>query len=74
MDIRKIVSEIISKRCDISSISEDDKLLDLGLDSLDLVETMLEIEEALGIEFDSEEIADADSLKDILKIIEKKIQ
>ena len=74
MDVKKVVSEIISKRCDISNVSEDDNLAKLGLDSLDLVEAMLEIEEALNIEFDSEEIAEAGSLKDILNIIEKKIK
>ena len=49
MDVRKTVSEIIAKRCDISNLKEEDELSALGLDSLDLVEAMLEIEEALGI-------------------------
>ena len=74
MDVRKVVSEIIAKRCDISNLKEDDKLSALGLDSLDLVEAMLEIEEALNIEFDNAEMEEASTLRDILNIIEKKLK
>ena len=74
MDIREQVKAIISKRCDVSSLKEEDEISKLGLDSLDLVEAMLEIEEALNIEFDSAEIAEAKTLKDIIVLIEKKLQ
>ena len=74
MDIREQVKAIISKRCDVSSLKEEDELSKLGLDSLDLVEAMLEIEEALNIEFDSAEIAEAKTLKDIIVLIEKKLK
>ena len=40
MDTKKIVSEILAKRVDISALKEEDSLKDLGLDSLDLVEVM----------------------------------
>ena len=73
MDIREKVKAIISKRCDVSSLKEEDELSKLGLDSLDLVEAMLEIEEELNIEFDSAEIAEAKTLKDIIVLIEKKM-
>ena len=74
MDIKKTVSEILSKRVDVSSLKEEDSLSSLGLDSLDLVEVMLEIEEALGIEFDSEQIAEVVTLGDVLKLIETKLK
>ena len=74
MDVRKTVGEIIAKRCDISNLKEEDELSALGLDSLDLVEAMLEIEETLGIEFDNDEIGECKTLKDILELIEKKIK
>ena len=57
MDVRKVVSEILAKRVDISNLKETDSLKNIGLDSLDLVEVMLEIEDALGVEFDRDEIA-----------------
>ena len=66
------VKEILAKKIDISNLKEDDCLSELGLDSLDLVETMIEIEEELGIEFTSEEIANLKTLKDVIKLIESK--
>ncbi len=74
MDIKKVVSDILSKRVDISSLKEEDSLSSLGLDSLDLVEVMLEIEETLNIEFASDEIADVSTLGDVLKLIETKLK
>lgn len=73
MDTKKIVSEILAKRVDISALKEEDSLKDLGLDSLDLVEVMLEIEDTLHIEFDSEEIANLSTLKSVLDLINSKI-
>lgn len=74
MDVKKIVSDILAKRTDVSSLKEDDNLSALGLDSLDLVEVMLEIEDQLGIEFDSNEIGDVATLGDVLKLIETKMK
>lgn len=74
MDIKKVVSEILSKRVDVSSLREEDKLTALGLDSLDLVEVMLEIEDQLHIEFDSNEIGEVSTLGDVLKLIETKLK
>ena len=74
MDTKKIVSEILAKRVDISTLKEEDSLKDLGLDSLDLVEVMLEIEDTLHIEFDSEEIANLTTLKSVLDLINSKIK
>ena len=74
MDTRKVVSEILAKRIDISSLKETDSLKEIGLDSLDLVEVMLEIEDALGIEFDSEEIGGLSTLQSVLDLINSKIK
>ena len=74
MDIKKTVSEILAKRIDISNLKEEDNLSALGLDSLDLVEVMLEIEEELKIEFDSDQIAEVATLGDVIKLIEEKMK
>ena len=74
MDVKKTVSEILAKRVDISNLKEEDLLMDIGLDSLDLVEVMLEIEDALGFEFDSEEIANLSTLQSVLDLINSKIK
>lgn len=72
MDVLAQVKEILGKRIDITTIKEDDKLSNLGLDSLDLVEVMMELEEELNIEFSSDEIANVVTLKDVKDLIETK--
>ena len=54
MEILEVVKDAIKDRINIDSINYDDKLDELGLDSLDLVETMLKIEEAVGVEFNGD--------------------
>lgn len=72
MAVIDTVKTILGKRVDISNLKEDDDLNALGLDSLDLVEVMIEIEEELGIEFTSDEISSLNTLKDVLTLIESK--
>ena len=74
MDVKKVVSEILAKRIDITNLKEEDSLKEIGLDSLDLVEVMLEIEDTLHIEFDSEEIGALTTLKSVLDLINTKIK
>lgn len=68
----EILKSILSQRMDISSIKEDDSLSTLGLDSLDLVEIVIEIEEKLGVDFTSGEISKLETIKDVLKLMETK--
>lgn len=74
MSTKEQVIAIISKKCKIADLKEDDDLSKLGLDSLDLVEAMLEIEDALNIEFESNELSDLKTLKQVMDLIEKKLQ
>lgn len=73
MNVKETVIKILSSRVDIAKLNEHDPLTALGLDSLDLVEIMLEIEEAVGVEFEGEEIAKLKTLGDVLKAIEEKL-
>ena len=72
MNAIETVKAILSEKVDISNLKEEDSLTSLGLDSLDLVEVMLAIEDKLGIEFTSDEIAQLNTLKDVVKLIERK--
>lgn len=74
MSIEEKLKEILSERIDVSNLKEDDKLTDLGLDSLDLVEVMLKIEEELNIEFTSDEIAGLVTLKNVVNLIQSKVK
>ncbi len=72
MDAIETVKSILANRVDVSKLSENDLLSDIGLDSLDLVEVMLEIEDKLHIEFSSDEIASLTTIKDVIDLINKK--
>jgi acyl carrier protein len=72
MDAIETVKSILSEKVDVANLKEEDSLQSLGLDSLDLVEVMLAIEDKLSIEFTSDEIAQLSTLKDVVKLIERK--
>ena len=72
MDAIETVKAILAEKVDVNSLKEEDSLTSLGLDSLDLVEVMLAIEDKLNIEFTSEEITQLNTLKDVVDLIEKK--
>ena len=58
MEPLKVVKDAIKDRINIDSIKYEDKLDELGLDSLDLVELIMALEEEFDIE-----IPDADEEK-----------
>ncbi|NLB48284.1 MAG: acyl carrier protein [Erysipelotrichia bacterium] len=72
MESLEIVKNALKDRVDIEAIKLEDKLDDLGLDSLDLVEAMLKIEEVLHVEFTSDEIVSLKIVKDLVNLIESK--
>ena len=72
MNTIETVKSILAEKVDISKLKEDDELSKLGLDSLDLAEVMISIEDALGIEFTSAEILKLSTLRDVLNLIESK--
>ena len=73
MNAIETVKKILSTKVDVSKLKEEDSLTSLGLDSLDLVEIMLQIEDELGVEFTSDEIANLSTLKDVVNLIERKV-
>ena len=72
MEPLQVVKEAIKDRINVDSIKYDDKLDKLGLDSLDLVETMIKIETALDVEFTSDEIVELKTIQDVVNLIESK--
>ena len=73
MDIIETIKEILAKRVDVSKLKPEDSLSSLGLDSLDLVEVMLEIEYALHIEFTSDEITNLSNIQSVIDLINAKL-
>ena len=67
------LSAIVSKKIKTTNVPLESSLTDLGLDSLDKAEIMIEIEDAFGFEFDEEEMFDVKTVQDLLNLINKKI-
>ena len=68
----EIVKNIVSSKVEGVELNEDTILSELGLDSLDVVEITLEVEDKFHIEFTSSEISDLLSLKDVCELIRRK--
>ena len=63
---------ISSKTGDASKITMESSLKELGLDSLDLVEIILDAEERLGITFENDELLTFTTVGDVVKSAEAK--
>ena len=71
-DIKKILVE--TANVDVSKVTEEATLSeDLGIDSLDSVEIVLELESAYDIKIEDEEIQNLKTVGDIMKLVESKI-
>lgn len=68
------IRKIITKHVDITNVKEDTPLSELDIDSLDLVEAMMEIEEEFNIEFDNDEILNLKCFNDIVSVVENKLK
>ena len=69
IEIRKLFCE----RMKVETIDEAKSLKDFGLDSLDVVEMCLDLEDKYGIEFSPEELAEFKTVGDLLASIETKL-
>lgn len=68
------VKDMLSKqlRIDIDEIHDDSNIMeDLGVDSIDLVELLMSIEEKLGIVVSDEDAANLKTVKDVADYIEQ---
>lgn len=72
MNVVDTIKSIVADKVDVSNLKEDTPLSSLGLDSLDLAEIMISIEESLGVEFSSSEILKLKTLKDVISLVESK--
>ena len=63
---------ISAKTSDATKITMDSNLKELGLDSLDLVEIILDAEEKLGISFKDEELLSFTTVGDVVRSAEAK--
>ena len=68
-EIRKGIIE----RLKLTKIDESQSLRDLGLDSLDVVEMCLDLEDKYQIQFSTEELSSFKTIGDLLSSIQRKL-
>ena len=66
--VKKILADHLEM--DENEITESTTLDDLGVDSLDAVEIIMELEDEFGIEIPDDEVENVKTVGDIVKIIE----
>lgn len=74
MDYKAKLDKIITKISKNKEITPETSLKDLGLDSLDMVEVLMEVEEELDIQFEEEEMVNLKTVNDVYNAIERKIK
>lgn len=67
------IEQIFTDLLKIDKIEPSMELKSLGLDSLDLVEVMMQIEEEFGIEFSNDEMLGFTTVADVVSDLEKKL-
>ncbi|HQG97860.1 MAG TPA: acyl carrier protein [Thermotogota bacterium] len=75
LEIYKIVKGIIVKRMGVSAstvLPQSSLTEDIGADSLELVDLMMDLEEILGIRIENSELSDVETVRDVVNLIESK--
>lgn len=66
------IKEALSSKLKGQELTLDSNLRDLGIDSLDVVDLIMDLEEELRIEFSDEELMSIHTMKDVCDLIDKK--
>ncbi len=66
------IAKIVAERtgCDVAIVKPESKFSDLGIDSLDTVELLMELEDEIGIEIELDE--KIETIEDLDKFIQSK--
>ncbi len=65
------ITKKLAEACHKDSIDVNANFKELGLDSLDVVELLLQLEEEYGIHFDDVDMSGIVTVKDLIDVIEK---
>lgn len=64
---------MFAERLGVKKVDESKSLKDLGLDSLDIVEMCLNLEDRFGISFQTEELSSFKTVADLYAAVKKKL-
>ena len=73
MDIEEELRAIIRKKATKATLASDTKLTDLGLDSLDLVEIVFEIEDKFRIHLPQDDKMSEAQFSDLVALVQREI-
>lgn len=75
-ELESKVKEIVTDHLiiDPREVSETDKIADLGADSLDCIEIVMDCEREFGIHIPDNELDSIQTIKDLYDIVEKKVE
>lgn len=68
------IQKMLAERLNVESIDPKKELTALGLDSLDVVEMLLDLEEEFGVQFQSEEMKNYRTVEDLYNAINEKLE
>ena len=75
MTLEEKVIKLVMEQLDVTSeqcVLEASFIDDLGADSLDIVELLMEMEEAFGVEIADEELEKISTIKDVIDFLKQK--
>ncbi|MCR5091765.1 MAG: acyl carrier protein [Bacilli bacterium] len=67
------IKKLFCERLAVADLDENKSLEELGLDSLDVVDMCLDVEDKFGVHFETEELVAFKTVKDLFEAIEKKL-
>ena len=72
MDYLASFIELLAERSNSNNITGETELRSLGIDSLDLVEIVMEAEEEFGVAFSNDELNNFTTVNDVVNAIKSK--
>ena len=64
---------MLEERLGVKNVDESKSLRDLGLDSLDIVEMCLDLEDRFGVSFETEELSSFKTVADLYRAVDAKL-
>ncbi|WP_028044055.1 acyl carrier protein [Candidatus Stoquefichus massiliensis] len=66
------INERLATKLKGKTLTKESSFKDLGIDSLDLVDLVFELEEEIGVEFQDDELIKISTVQDLLDLIDSK--
>ena len=74
MDKKLMIENLIKEKLNISEIDENATIATYGLDSLDVVEFLIELEDRFNVSFDSEGTKNIKTVGELINLISSQIK